>query len=333
VGERARSRFDRRREQWLRLSELLVRVEQRGLGDLADEELSELGRLHRSVSSHLAQARGGQADPEVLAYLNGLVGRSHNAVYRPRSALKLAGLLQFLWSGFPRMVWKLWPYVVTAAILMYGMAILAYVVTLADPTYAHLFVPAQFLSAAGPFEKPEALKEGLGLGQRGLLSGYIMQNNIKVGFTAFAGGVLAGTLTVGALLQTGAMVGGLAGAVAHYSDPLPFYALLIPHGVIELWAIVLCGAAGLRLAKSIILPGRLTRKAALREGGREAVLVALGAALLFVVAALIEGFITPSAMPDLAKLWVGGISGIAMFLYLYWPWGRPVPAPDASAHA
>lgn len=333
MDQRPRSRFDRRREQWLRLSELLDRVERSGLHDLQPEELSELGRLHRRVSSHLAQARAGVSDPEVVAYLNGLVARSHNTIYRPKSALKFAGLVEFLWAGFPRIVWRLWAYIAVSALLFYGTALFAYIITLADPTYAHLFVPAQFLSIIGPFDRPEHTMGTMSPGMRGALSGFIMQNNIKVGLLAFSGGVLAGTVTVFHLLQNGAMVGGLVGAIQHYGDPVPLLALLAPHGVIELWAIVLSGAAGLRLAKAVVLPGRLTRKAALREGAREGVLLAVGTALLFVVAALIEGFITPSGLSDSVKLWgVGGGSGVAMFAYLYWPFGRRPASAEGAGH-
>jgi uncharacterized membrane protein SpoIIM required for sporulation len=206
-------------------------------------------------------------------------------------------------------------------------------VTRADPTYARLFVPAQFLSIIGPFESPTQALGGLSPGVRGALSGFILQNNVKVGFLAFSGGALAGTVTVYHLLQNGAMVGGLAGAISYYGDPKPFYALIVPHGVIELWAIVLSGAAGLRLGRAIVLPGRLTRRAALREGASEAVLLAVGTALLFVVAALIEGFVTPSALSDDAKLWVGWGSGIATLLYLYWPFGRRLSPKPGQARA
>ncbi len=323
MNQRPRSRFDRRREQWLRLSELLDRTDRVGMHDLSPDELADLGRLHRKVSSHLAQARAGVTDPEIVAYLNGLVARSHNTIYRPRSALSAVAFFEFLWVGFPRIVWKLWPYVLVSGLIFWGTAGLAYLVTWQDPTYAYLFVPAQFLSMIGPFERPDHTTGVLGPGVRGLLSGFIMQNNIKVGLLCFAGGALAGTVTVFHLLQNGAMVGGLVGAIHHYQNPTALLALLAPHGVIELWAVVLSGAAGLRLARGVVLPGRLTRRAALREAAREAVLLAVGTTLLFVVAAVIEGFVTPSGLTDNVKLWgVGGGSGVLLLLYLYWPYGR-----------
>ncbi len=321
------SRLETRKGQWARLSELLSLVERSGRGALSPDELAELGRLHRKVSSHLAQAQAGASDPEAVAFLNGLVVRSHNTIYRVPSGFRPMAVLDFLFAGYPRIVCRLWPYVLLATVAMYGTATYAFVVTLADPTYANLFVPAPFLAAAAPTEgeRPEIPPAIMGA-----LSGFIMQNNIKVGRAAFAGGLLGGTVTMYHMIQNGAMVGGLAGAVQHYGNPKAFYALIVPHGVIELTAIVLMGAAGFRLGWSILAPGRLSYRLSIARGAREAGLLALGTVPLFVVAALIEGFVTPAAwLGEDAKLWLGAATGVALLAYLCIPRGRgPEPDPD-----
>lgn len=312
-------RIEQRRSDWARLAALLDRVEGRGLSSLSPDELSELARLHRRVASHLSQAKSGAHDPSVVSYLNGLVGRSHNVVYRVPSRVQPRALVNFALTGYPRLVQRMWPYVLVAALLLFGSAFFAYVAALSDPTLALLLVPPQFHSVIGPGAGSGLPAEGIPVGMQTALSAFIMQNNIKVGLMAFAGGIFAGAYTIYSLVQNGLMVGGIAGAVHHYGDPWPFMSLVVPHGVIELWAIVLAGAAGFRLGWSLVAPGRLRRLASLRVGAIEAVQVVLGTALLFVVAALIEGFVTPSALPAGAKLAVGPLSGLVMLVYLYWP--------------
>lgn len=316
------SRIDRRRDEWLRLSGLLDIVERDGLISLTPGELAELGGLHRKAASHLAQAKAGPHDPGLVAYINGLVVRSHNTVYRVPSHFSAAGLARFFTSTYPRMVRKLWPFVLASAVLLYGSAFAAFLVAYTDPISARALVPAQFRSVIGPGMPVDYKERPLPEAAMPVLSSFIMQNNIKVGFMAFAGGVLGGTVTFYQLVENGVMVGGIAGGVHHYGDPLPFWVLILPHGVVELWAITLAGAAGFRLGWAVLVPGRLARGTALLRAGREAVLVALGTVALFVVAGLIEGFITPSALPDMVKLGVGGASGLLTLLYLYGPLGR-----------
>ena len=92
------------------------------------------------------------------------------------------------------------------------------------------------------------------------------------------------------LFYNGLILGVLAGLYQSRGLGPDFWAWVLPHGVTELLAIVLCGGAGLHLAFAIIQPGRYGRLHALGRAGREASLVVLGAVLMFAVAGLIEGF-------------------------------------------
>lgn len=316
------SRVDRRQGDWHRLTALLDRADRGGLRSLSDAELAELSRLHRRVSGHLAQAQGGASDPGIVAYLNGLVVRSHNAIYRVPSGVDWHRVGAFFTDTYPRTVRRLWPYVLVASLVFFGSSVFAFVLSYSDPATARLFVPAQFAGSVGPGTVPDYGDARLPAGAMAPLSAFIMQNNVKVGLTAFAGGVLAGVYTLYALLQNGLMVGGLSGAMHHYGNVLSYYSLIVPHGVVELWAIVLAGAAGLRLGWAVIAPGRCTRWESLKRAAPEAVTVMLGTALLFVVAGLIEGFITPAPFPPWAKVWVGIVSGILMLVYQYGPLAR-----------
>jgi uncharacterized membrane protein SpoIIM required for sporulation len=76
---------------------------------------------------------------------------------------------------------------------------------------------------------------------------------------------------------------------------------VLPHGVTELGAVILCGGAGFVLAQSLVFPGRHTRLRNLARRGREAGVLVLGACCMLFVAALIEGFFRQLVMHDGAR--------------------------------
>ncbi|MFN3215025.1 MAG: stage II sporulation protein M [Acidimicrobiales bacterium] len=133
-------------------------------------------------------------------------------------------------------------------------------------------------------------------------------NNIQVSFIAFAAGIFACIGTAAVLIFNGVNIG-LAGGLFHsIGEPAKFWGLILPHGLLELSAVVVAGAAGLRMGWSIIAPGDRTRMAALADEGRRSVVIALGLVLAFVVAGLIEGFVTPSGLPTALRIAIGALA-------------------------
>lgn len=100
-------------------------------------------------------------------------------------------------------------------------------------------------------------------------------------------------------------------------DSLRFFGLILPHGALELSAICIAAGAGLALGWSFIAPGDRTRSQAFMEEGRRAVVIALGVSAVFVVAGLIEGFVTGSGLPALARVFIGVAFWVAFVGYLY----------------
>ncbi len=118
------------------------------------------------------------------------------------------------------------------------------------------------------------------------------------------------------LVYNGIHLGAIFGIVTHYGLGLRLLEFVSGHGVIELSVICLAGGAGLMLADAIARPGMLTRGEALRLASERSVRLLLGGASLLVVAGLIEGFISPSALPDWVKYATGILTGV--LLYGYW---------------
>jgi len=149
---------------------------------------------------------------------------------------------------------------------------------------------------------------------RPVVAARILTNNIQVSILAFSAGFLVGAGTVLIIIFNGLLLGLLAAVFHSFGQGIPFWAHILPHGVIELVAVVLAGASGLVLGNSLLRPGTSTRLGSLRVGAREAMIMFFGCVPLLIVAALIEGFVTPSSLSDGAKL----LFAAATVLPLWW---------------
>jgi uncharacterized membrane protein SpoIIM required for sporulation len=92
---------------------------------------------------------------------------------------------------------------------------------------------------------------------------------------------------------------------------------VVGHGVLEISTVLFCGGAGMMIGYAMINPGDLTRGAALKKKGLEAVRIVIGCAFLLVIAGIIEGFLSPSSLPPIVKFATGISTGIAMYAYLF----------------
>jgi uncharacterized membrane protein SpoIIM required for sporulation len=299
--------LNRRQENWRRLEVLLERVEAGGLQRLSTAEIREFGILYRRASSDLVTARAKTANAEVLEYLNDLVARAYAQVYRSRR-FHLRNVLTFFWIDFPRLFRHAWKYVGLATAIALVSMVFGWELNRRDPAGAYYMLPPDMVknipemrdywskhSGHGAEDLPVSVMPGV--------SSFIMTHNIAIGFAAFAGGVLFGLPTLYVMIQTGVMVGILGQAMTTPKTAVVFWSLILPHGIIELSAIFVMGGAGFLIASALLAPGSRSRRDALIERGRLAVLLAIGGAAMLVLAGLIEGFITPPAfIPPWAKL-------------------------------
>ena len=163
-----------------------------------------------------------------------------------------------------------------------------------------------------------------------MLSSLVTTNNIQVAFNAFALGVTFGVGTVYVLVVNGAMLGGYSGSFGESGLGRELWLTILPHGALELSAIIVAGAAGLLIGFGLWCPGRRTRLRALREDALAAVKLVAGLVPAFMVAGFFEGFVTPSDLlsPELkAGL---GVAVAAVFWFYILAAGRP-PVSEARA--
>jgi len=157
-------------------------------------------------------------------------------------------------------------------------------------------------------------------------AGFYVRHNTSIAFRCFALGIFAGAGTAYVLLQNGILLGTITGYVLAMGHGERFLSFVVSHGSFELTAIVISGAAGLVLGHAVVAPGRLTRRQALIQRGLVAVQLALGAGGMLAVAALVEGFWSPSPFPPLAKYVVGALLWLSVAFYLAMAGRRVEPA-------
>jgi uncharacterized membrane protein SpoIIM required for sporulation len=322
------------RDDWQRLDAVCARGTE-GLANRPAPEISEAVRLYLRVSTHLTEARSRYADPRLERYLNDLVGRARQAIYaaKPRT---LRGLRAFLGVRYREEMRRTAPFIAVAA----GMLV---VVTLVS--WAWIERSAEARLGLIPPAAQEAIRQFSGsrdpsLGPAPALATEILFNNVQVAFLAFALGVAVGVGTVYVLVENAILLGVVAGAFGAAGRGAEFWAVVLPHGLLELTAICIAAGAGLRMGWALIDPGDRARRRAFADEATAAVIVVLGVIPAFVIAALIEGFVSGTEVPAPVQVTLGIVvaAGYVCFLFGWRPrrrrrrgWTKPSTEPAVTS--
>jgi uncharacterized membrane protein SpoIIM required for sporulation len=306
--------IEARRPVWLHLEEACKDGRQ-GVTKLAGREIQELITAYLVTSADLSEAQTRYRDWELSNYLSSLLAKANSALYaaRPRT---VRGLLQVFGARYRRAVNKTRPYIGVAATALALAIVATYFWVISSPAAQAGILPPQARAA---------LRQAGGrdpdlLGQGTALSGLIFVNNARVALLAFALGITFGAGTLLMLAFNGFLVGALGGGYAAVGRAGAFWALIVPHGLLELTAICIAAGAGLRIGWAIVEPGDRLRSRALAEESAEALIAVVGVIPAFAVAALIEGFVTGTAVPNSVEIGVGVTVEILYLAFLFgWP--------------
>jgi uncharacterized membrane protein SpoIIM required for sporulation len=256
-------------------------------------------------------------DEETQRRINQLAIAAHGLLYRRPHRHPMAAAVRFFRCDYPRMFRRLWAYV-AAAVAVFVIGVLgSYVAATLNPSVAHRFVPGivDLPETSSGITADDIRRRFTRTGNAPLAAG-VLTNNLSVAFSAFALGITAGVGTCYVLLVNALMLGGMTALFANHGLGGEFLLCILPHGLLEIMAVLIAAAAGLRLGLSMAVPGHLTRGASLRAGGREALLMLLGTVPMFIAAGLIEGFVTPSHLPDAVKAAIGVLVTAGAIAYL-----------------
>ena len=304
--------FRRKREgQWFELEHLVNKALDRGLGSLDAAELHRLPILYRVALSSLSVARRTAMDRALVTYLEALAARAYLAVYGARRSTRGA-VRRSLLVAFPRRVRSLLPELALATGLVALGAVVASALMASEPGWYDAFVDPALAGGRDPHASTEALREALyGCGEQGeglaFFASFLFVHNAGIGLLCFALGFAAGSPTALLLFANGLMLGAFLQLYAERGLLFELCGWLLPHGIPEIGAVILCGAAGLHLGRAMLLPGRRTVRSAIAQAGRRASIVVLGAVVLFAIAGLVEGIFRQAVTDDLARY------GLALF--------------------
>jgi uncharacterized membrane protein SpoIIM required for sporulation len=297
--------FEFRRERegtWRELERLVAQVEKRGVRALGADQLARLPVLYRATLSSLSVARAISLDRNVLEYLESLCARAYFCVYGTKRHLREV-LADFFGRRFPAAFRRFALHIGVAALIMGVGTLTAYVLTTRSPEWFYAFVPEGIAEGRSPAastpELRDVLYERTGAVERlTTFASFLFTHNARVGILCFALGFVAGLPVYLLLFYNGLLLGAFGALYASRDLGFEFWGWVLPHGVTELGAVVICGGAGLVLAQSLVFPGRHTRLRNLARRGREAGILVLGAVAMLFVAALIEGFFRQIVMHD-----------------------------------
>ena len=293
---------------------------------------ARLAELYRRSCEHLALAQARAYPIHLTQRLESITQRAHRLIYR-RHDYGLERLKQLVLVDFPQSVrahrWYLLVATLLFAVPMFAVGWATYL----DPGFILHLADAEHAQEYDKMydESSRALGRARDASTDWQMFGFYVMHNIGIGFQCFASGLFAGIGSVFFLAFNGVQIGGVAGYLTARGHSENFYSFVVTHGAFELTAIVLSGAAGLRLGYALLAPGRRTRLEALKHAARDAIVVVYGVIGMLVVAAAVEAFWSSARwVPPEVKYGVGAACWALVIAYLGWQ-GRPVT--HGSAHA
>ena len=313
--------FRREREKdWQELERLISEAEKNGLDNLSARDVSRLPVYYRAALSSLSVARAISLDANLLLYLENLSNRAFIRVYGVRHHLGDAFLV-FLTKSFPRQMRDFkWLVALATAIFLLGLAA-GFVQVLQDPDNYYNIVNASLAQGRDPSATTEELRGFLFDDEANLMAvlshfaSFLFTHNAQIGILSFALGFALGLPVFYLLFVNGQSLGAMGALYHQHGLSVEFWGWVLPHGVTEIGALLLCGGAGLALARALIFPGAATRLENLAREGRRAGLMVLGAVIMLAIAGLLEGFFRQMVNVTGIRYAVAGVSLVLWIIY------------------
>lgn len=310
---------------WDRLDDLLRRAGPR-TRNLSSAEVDELIRLYQLTSAHLSYATTNFKEPGLLARLSQLVSRAGSLIYGTR-ARTLRALWQFVTETVPAAIWYSRLFVLASAALLLLPAVAVGVWLSNSSSAVDASAPAAVREAyinhdfAAYYRSAPAAQ----------FASSVYTHNAELAILAFTAGILLCLPAIYVLVVNGANLGIAAGLFTYSGHTAEFWGLVLPHGLLELTSVTIAGAAGLRLGWTVIDPGDRSRRAAVAEEGRRAVVMLIATVFTLAVAGSIEGFVTGSSLPTAARVGIGVVVEVAFVAYVVSLGPRAVRAGASGA--
>lgn len=325
-------RFREERESdWAELDRIVLQAEKKGVKGLTDEDLADLPHLYRQAVSSLSVARNISLDQNVVAYLETLCARAYFFVYGTRARMG-ERIAQFFARDWAAAVSAARGPTLLAFLCLFGGALLAFFLTLSDNEWYWTFHSGW--DSRNPNATYDELRATLYtddlniVDMLGAFAAQLFSHNSGIAIFAFALGFAFGVPTAVLLIYNGVYIGSFFAVFWQKGLAYELTGWLFIHGVTELFAIILAGAAGFMIGGAVAFPGRKSRMQSMREAGEKAAMVIIGAVVMLFLAALLEGFGRQLINVDEVRYAIAGTTLIFWLGYFYLPRGREVDRRD-----
>jgi uncharacterized membrane protein SpoIIM required for sporulation len=308
------------RAEWARLSQLAARRRR-----LTGAEVDELVTLYQRMAAQLSAVQAAGLDPALAGTLSSQLARARAVVTGAQSS-SWGAVGRFVFLSFPAAAYRVrWWWLGCALASVLVAFLLGSRIAASPALQASLLTKSQARElVTHEFRHYYSSTSGQSFAAR------VWTNNAEVAAEMVVSGLLLG-LPVLYFLFLNALNGAVdGGLMAAYGRSGEFWTLILPHGMLELSAVFLAAAAGLRIGWAVIDPGPRTRLVGVAEEGRALFTIAIGLVFVLAVSGVIEAFVTPSPLPAWARIGIGGIAEAAFLSYVLILGRRAVAAHETG---
>ena len=293
---------EQERPFWQELEDRLRKLEEASSTEVSFEDAQRTHYLYERASADLAKIQTFSAEPELRRYLDALVARAYGELHSGARRDRSRSLLAWFFGTWPRTFRQHGgAFAMALGVTLVGAAFGWFALEL-DPEAREILMPFHQL-LVDPSQRvaheERATQDPL-RGMQATFSAHLMQNNIRVSLLALALGITCGLGTIVLLFYNGVILGAVALDYVRAGETRFLMGWLLPHGVVEIPAMLMAGQAGLVLAAAVLgrgSRGRLSGR--LREGSRDLFTLAGGVAILLVWAGIVEAFLSQYHEPVL----------------------------------
>ncbi|RNL85626.1 stage II sporulation protein M [Sinomicrobium pectinilyticum] len=281
----------------------------------------ELATLYIHLINDLSYAQTYYPKSKVIAYLNQLAARAFQRIYRTKRQ-ETNRFLYFFRTEVPMTVYQYRRYFAYAFILFFAFAAIGAVSAAYDDTFVRLILGDGYVNMTlDNIQNGDPVAVYKSGSNWGSFIG-ITINNIYVGMRAFVYGIFGGLGTGWILLQNGIMLGAFQYMFQAEGVLWESVRGIWIHGAMEIFAIVVTGAAGFILGAGILFPGTYSRKTSFKMAFKDGIKILLSTFPFFVMAGFLEGFVTrySAAMPNaLSVTIILATLAFITFYYIFYP--------------
>jgi uncharacterized membrane protein SpoIIM required for sporulation len=314
------ARFRAEREaDWQLLEKLVAEAERLGLHRMDFAQARDLSASYRRATTSLAIAREISLDRALLEYLEALTARAYLSVYAPQE--RVGGLVRrFFAASAPQAIRRSWVFIAIGFLCMGLGALTGFLLYFENESWFFVFLPPELAGGRTPEASTSYLRsviydtnpDSYGLGA---FATFLFSHNTRIAIFVFGLGVFVCAPAILLTFYNGLSLGAMMALHVDRGLGWDMGGWLSIHGVTELSAICIACGGGVQLGAAILFPGLNSRREALQLAGRDAVKLALVAAVMLVVAALLEGFLRQLVQDMTTRYAIGWGIG---FLWLAW---------------